>query len=107
MHKDWCGKPCSECQNPCELDKSIPCSPDCECLGANGERDCPECKQCDAALPEKEFQVHISYDGIVVVRAVSEEAARDFVGELTCDEMYKLSDGTWDIDDIEEMDGDE
>ena len=59
MHKDWCGKPCSECQNPCELDKSIPCSPDCECLGANGERDCPECKQCDADLPEKEFQAHV------------------------------------------------
>lgn len=48
MHKDWCGKPCCDCQSPCELDKSIPCSPDCECLGPNGETDSLECLWCDA-----------------------------------------------------------
>lgn len=48
MHKDWCGKPCCECENPCALDETIPCSPDCEHLGENGETDCAECKRCDA-----------------------------------------------------------
>lgn len=47
-HREWCGKLCSECSNPCELDMSIPCAPDCECLGENGETDCFECKTCDA-----------------------------------------------------------
>lgn len=52
MHKDWCGKPCSECENPCALDMSMPCSPDCECLGENGEHNCDECKHCDAICEE-------------------------------------------------------
>ena len=53
MHKDWCGSPCSECKNPCALDESIPCSPDCKCLGADGETDCEECKTCDAIMINK------------------------------------------------------
>jgi hypothetical protein len=36
-HKNWCGKPCSECKRPCALDESVPCSPSCELLGENGE----------------------------------------------------------------------
>ena len=48
MHKDWCGKPCTDCAHPCSLDESIPCSPDCEYLGPNGERNHRECKTCDA-----------------------------------------------------------
>lgn len=48
MHKDWCGKPCSDCTNPCRLDESIACSPDCEFLGENGEHNHPECQECDA-----------------------------------------------------------
>ena len=103
MHKGWCGKPCCDCEHPCALDESIPCSPDCECLGENGETDCEECKQCDAILPSNEFHVRVSYDGIVVVRAVSEEAAREFVGEFTREEMFKRSNGTWSIDCIEQI----
>lgn len=49
MHEEWCGKECGECKNPCALDESIPCSPDCENLGKNGET-YPDgvCKGCDA-----------------------------------------------------------
>lgn len=32
----WCGKECSHCRG-CELDKMIPCSPDCENLTKNGK----------------------------------------------------------------------
>jgi len=35
-HENWCGKPCADCQNPCRLDESIPCSPDCTELSADG-----------------------------------------------------------------------
>lgn len=52
MHKNWCGKNCSECKNPCVLDQSIPCSPDCEFLGENGEMTHPECQKCDAFLSQ-------------------------------------------------------
>ena len=48
MHKNWCGKPCGECKNPCRLDEELYCSPDCPCLGKDGEMDDPECKECDA-----------------------------------------------------------
>jgi hypothetical protein len=48
-HPGWCGKPCSECSNPCELDESIPCSPDCEELDSKTGEPCGEvCKTCDA-----------------------------------------------------------
>ena len=48
-HIDWCGKPCADCIDPCTLDKSIPCSPDCENLFASGLRDAPKCDhaKCD------------------------------------------------------------
>ena len=64
-HKDWCGKPCSECTNPCKLDEEIPCSPDCGNLNEDGSRkikacqenkcyaviesmgECPVCGKCD------------------------------------------------------------
>ena len=37
MHKEWCGKPCSECKTSCALDESMPCSPNCELLGEDGQ----------------------------------------------------------------------
>ncbi|WP_279146372.1 MULTISPECIES: hypothetical protein [Clostridium] len=50
-HPNWCGKPCSECDKYCELDMSIPCSPDCPQLNPiTGEPDGPLCKTCDAYL---------------------------------------------------------
>ena len=55
MHTDWCGMPCCHCPSPCSLDESMPCSPDCEFLGENGETDCEECRRCDAMLPQKEL----------------------------------------------------
>jgi len=51
MHKLWCGNSCADCENPCALDESIPCSPDCENLGEDGEPiDLLVCKKagCDA-----------------------------------------------------------
>lgn len=47
-HKDWCGKPCCECKQPCMLDEIMPCSPDCELLGENGMPDAVKCVGCDA-----------------------------------------------------------
>jgi len=46
----WCGKPCSECFDPCWLDEGIPCSPDCEALNEDGTRDVCLCSAsgCDA-----------------------------------------------------------
>lgn len=53
MHKAWCGKSCADCQTPCRLDEMLYCSPDCECLGLNGEMDDPRCKNCDAYLAKE------------------------------------------------------
>lgn len=45
----YCGKPCAECKG-CDLDKSIPCSPDCLYLNPDGTRNHEKCKRarCDA-----------------------------------------------------------
>ena len=51
-HKDWCGSLCADCANPCTLDQSIPCSPDCKFLRADGSRKAKDCKavECDALI---------------------------------------------------------
>jgi hypothetical protein len=51
-HKDWCGNPCAECIDPCRLDESIPCSPDCEALSGDGTRNIELCESsgCDAVI---------------------------------------------------------
>ena len=46
-HKDWCGKPCADCEQPCALDESMPCSPDCDLLNADGTQDGDQCESCD------------------------------------------------------------
>ena len=54
-HKDWCGKPCGECIEPCYLDESMSCSPDCENLlpeGIRNEQRCCE-TECDACMETK------------------------------------------------------
>ena len=76
MHKEWCGKACSDCKNPCGLDEKIPCSPDCEFLGEDGSTTHPECQNCDAL---QLYRVPINYDGAVYVRATSPEDARERV----------------------------
>ena len=53
MHKDACEYAkntgsCSGCIHPCELDKSIPCSPCCEDLSPEGEPIGEYCNECDA-----------------------------------------------------------
>lgn len=50
MHRLWCGKKCCDCTNPCSLDESISCSPDCPELGPDGERNSEACKHCDANI---------------------------------------------------------
>lgn len=99
MHKEWCGKACSDCKNPCGLDEKIPCSPDCEFLGEDGSTTHPECQNCDAL---QLYRVSINYDGAVYVRATSPEDARERVCSMRSDEMYEKSDGTWAIDEAEE-----
>ena len=49
-HKDWCGKPCSDCETSCGLDESMPCSPDCENLLPDGTPNREDCLRigCDA-----------------------------------------------------------
>ena len=49
-HENWCGKPCGECMNPCRLDESIPCSPDCQNINFDGTRNETDClaSHCDA-----------------------------------------------------------
>lgn len=98
MHKNWCGNPCSECQNPCALDESIPCSPDCLFLGKNGETTHQKCQECDA-LPL--FRVPICFDGALYVRALSEGDAREYVCNMRTNKMYAKADGSWAIDDAE------
>ena len=94
MHKNWCGKSCSDCETSCALDESIPCSPDCEFLGENGETTCDACQECDSL---RLFRVPICYDGFVFIRAENEEDARNRVCDMTVDKMYEKSDGTWDV----------
>ena len=51
-HANWCGKcECGDCElamkNECALDLSLPCSPSCELLGADGYPiDFAKCKAC-------------------------------------------------------------
>ena len=69
-------------------------------LEKNGEHTSPECQDCDA-LPL--YRVPICYGGAVYVRASSEKEAREFVCDMTTDKMYGKSDGTWDIDEAEQV----
>lgn len=53
MHKDACkdiknGGSCSNCNNPCKLDRSIACGPDCIDLSRDGEPIGDYCNECDA-----------------------------------------------------------
>lgn len=54
MHSLWCGKECEICKTSCVLDESIPCSPDCEFLGKDGETDHIECKTCGVYEEDEE-----------------------------------------------------
>ena len=59
-HAEWCGKPCGECENPCYLDESMPCSPCCENLDEDGDPKNPyECIKagCDAYVWDEYFCV--------------------------------------------------
>jgi len=54
-HQDWCGAPCADCNDPCALDESMACSPDCEYLMKDGTRDTAKCAECgcDAIIDEQ------------------------------------------------------
>lgn len=52
-HNKWCGKQCCECNNPCEVDLEMLCSPDCEAI--NPKTNLPDrtaCISCGADLIE-------------------------------------------------------
>lgn len=49
-HMNWCGMPCCYCPNPCALDQSMPCSPDCEHMNPDGTCNNHDCD----ALSEEE-----------------------------------------------------
>ena len=99
MDKRWCGKPCSECTTPCALDESMPCSPDCEMLGENGEpKDLQAClgSGCDAT--RRTYEVTVVRDGTVTVLADSEFDAIYIVqnsidpNEICWDDDYAITD---------------
>lgn len=51
----------------------------------------------------KDFQVHVTYDAIISVKASSAIKARAVVSLMSDDNMYKASEGTWSIDEIEKI----
>lgn len=53
-HREWCGRPCSECDEPCDLDKRMPCSPDCPLLSEEGYPAGDYCNICDAVCDATE-----------------------------------------------------
>ena len=57
-HMDWCGKPCADCSDPCVLDESMPCSPDCQNLHADGSQETEKCVKagCDAIAHHSEMR---------------------------------------------------
>lgn len=57
-HELWCGKPCWKCNYPCKLDRSSPCSPDCENLNPDGTPDKEKCmaEGCDAYEWEEYYE---------------------------------------------------
>lgn len=68
VHPEWCGKDCNKCNNPCELDNSIPCSPGCCNFDIDGEPQAILCKECDCYkmnhIEDKSFD---ELDPVIVV----------------------------------------
>lgn len=54
-HKDWCGKPCSQCISVCTLYGQIPCSPDCAELQPDGTPGGKICLDCDAVQNKESY----------------------------------------------------
>ena len=94
MHKNWCGEVCESCETPCELDKDIPCSPDCEELGENGEHNSPECWKC-AAYPA--WDVPVSFDGAITIHAETAEEARDIAMDMDKYTLRRYISGSWSV----------
>lgn len=116
-HQDWCGKPCGECEHPCALDESMPCSPDCEILLPDGCRPHYKClaARCDVlsndekCLDASELYEYIienyNLDGTVcrLVRNIIEYvAAEDFVdAEDAQRHLWSLLDGAFGLEEWE------
>ena len=92
-HRNWCGKPCDDCENPCPLDKSIPCSPDCEDLSEDGE--CLSDAPCDFYLENQEPE--LSDEQIVRIDEV-ENATFDYIRVLAENENME-----WNMEYIGEL----
>ena len=93
MHKKWCGKDCSECQTSCALDESMPCSPDCEFLGKDGDVvDYHNCLKsgCDAKTVD------------LIIQAISKEVDI-FRREIKNMDGAEVYDKAYEINLVEEM----
>ncbi|MCL1855876.1 MAG: hypothetical protein FWF86_09095 [Clostridia bacterium] len=94
MHKEWCGKPCSECETLCALDESMPCSPNCDKLSEEGQpmnlRECLE-HGCDAI---------ICVDKIQEAVAAEKKAYKKRITGLSKNKVYETA---YDIHLVEEM----
>jgi hypothetical protein len=98
--KEWCGKPCAECQSPCGLDKTIPCSPDCDNLKSDGTRNALACIAvgCNAVseegfrLPRGEsLSFEVNNNGIMMLEQVKPD------GEVKLT-VQRPSQGVWNCD---------
>lgn len=96
-HREWCGKPCSECKNPCRLDESIPCSPDCENLLPDGDPDPEKCKGCDAYEEykimmgiEDEEEMSDGERGAVIIDKLLKTIGEIMMTEQKRDEIRKM-----------------
>lgn len=51
-HKNWCGNPCRQCEDPCGLAYLFPCPADCENLQPDGSREEESCaaRSCPNAV---------------------------------------------------------
>lgn len=56
MHKEWCGRVCSDCSG-CRLDERIPCSPDCENLTEDGKIKLKQCLESGCNEPRYIFDM--------------------------------------------------
>lgn len=57
--KEWCGRNCAECRNPCKADELIACGLDCDELNEDGSRNLLRCVSCDAHRRDNKVWIRV------------------------------------------------
>jgi len=98
------GKDCGACNEPCEDELNLPCSPSCELLGADRSRDVKKCleAECDAYEPGEEMipiTVELTQQEYIAllkklkeVGVSAENVLQTFASDLVCSERSGGSD---------------